>query len=145
MKKVLVLFFIFSFLGCAALKEGAKGIVGTSTKALEGARQDAIKKSFDYELGVCYDTVKEILLRNLAYVYAQDKKKGMLAIYISESDTTAVGIFFTRVDGDTTEIEVSSLSTYAKEFISDMVFTALENRKKIGATAKDKEKTGKIK
>jgi hypothetical protein len=61
-----------------------------------------------------------------AYIYAEDAKKKMIAVYISETDTTAVGLFFSPIDANNTEIKISSPSTYAKEFISKKVFFALD-------------------
>ncbi len=115
-----------SILGCATVIEGTKGFAGLSTKVLEEGRKDAIKKSFNYDFNSCYDKVKDALNRIGSYIYAKDAKKQMLAIYVSGSDTTPVGIFFKEIDATNTQIEVSSPSTYAKEFIATRVFSALE-------------------
>lgn len=115
-----------NLMGCAMLKETAKGFAGLSTKELEKGRKDAIKKTFNYDFDTCYDKVKDTLNRIGSYIYAKDAKKQMIAIYVSESDTTPVGIFFKKIDTTNTQIEVSSPSTYAKEFIATRVFPALE-------------------
>jgi hypothetical protein len=61
-----------------------------------------------------------------AYIYVKDIKKHMIAIYVSETDTTPVGLFFKEIDKSNTQVEVSSPSTYAKELISEKVFKLLK-------------------
>lgn len=108
--------------GCARLKECAKGFAGISTKVLENSRKDALKDIVAHDFDTAYDKTKEILVGREAYIYAQDRKKGMIAAYISKDDTTPVGIFLEVMDLDHTRIEVSSPSVYAKEFISALIF-----------------------
>ena len=128
LKQIYVILLLgYSFIGlagCASLKEGAKCIAGTSTRDIERSRAGAIVKSFNYDYGSCYSKTEEILKSIGAYVYA--KNKGMIAVYVSEEDTTPVGLFFKETDASSTQIEVSSPSTYAKELISAKVFSALE-------------------
>ncbi len=127
-KSIVILIFAFCILnsmGCAAITEGAKGFSGVSTKALEEARKDAIIKPFRHDYFTCYTKTLDILEKIGAYIYAQNIKKHMIAIYVSEADTTAVGLFFKEVDANNTQVEVSSPSTYAKELIAQKVFSAL--------------------
>lgn len=114
------------FTGCAAIKETANGIAGLSTKALEEGRKNAVTKQFNYDLNNCYSKVKEALTIIGSYIYAQDPKKHSLAVYVSSEDTTEVGIFLKEIDAANTEIEISSPSAYAKEFIAKRLFLALE-------------------
>ncbi|MDP2941340.1 MAG: hypothetical protein Q8N85_03685 [Candidatus Omnitrophota bacterium] len=114
--------------GCARLKDAGKCFVGISTQALEDGRKKAVRKSFHYDYETCFTKVKAILKSRKTYIYAQDKAKGMIAIYVSELDTTAVGIFFKAVDAQNTEIEVSSSSTYAKETIAQEISDGLEGK-----------------
>lgn len=127
-KTLIVLSFYIFFLtlfGCSTIKETVKRIAGVSTKVLEDSRKDAIKKIFNYDYNTCYNKVKAAVTERGSYIYAEDPKKQMLAIYVSESDTTAVGIFFKEIDALNTQIEVSSPSTYAKELIAKRVFSVL--------------------
>lgn len=117
---------VIGLLGCAALTEGAKGFAGISTKILEDTRKDAIAKNFNYDYNTCYNNTQEILKRIGAYIYAKAPEKNMLAIYVSGEDTTPVGLFFKEIDKTHTRIEVSSASTYAREFISQNVFSVLD-------------------
>ena len=115
-----------SLIGCATVIEGAKGIFGVSTKSLEEGRKDAAIKTFNHSYDACFDKAKKALNNMGTRIYAQDRKKQMIAVYISELDTTPVGIFFKSIDANTTQIEVSSPSTYGKEYISKRLFTVLE-------------------
>ncbi len=115
-------------LGCVTIKEIGKGFVGVSTQVLEDKRKDALKKSFALGYNGCYVKVKDIL--NLkdkeSYIYAENPKKRMIAIYVSQQDTTPVGIFFTEETGTSTLIEISSPSIYAKEEIANRIFTGID-------------------
>jgi hypothetical protein len=55
-----------------------------------------------------------------------DKSKNLIAIYVSEDDTTPVGIFFKVLDNTRTQVSVSSPSKFAQELISGKIFPGLE-------------------
>jgi len=124
-------------LGCATIKDLPKGIAGVSTRVLEDSRKDALKKSFALNYNDCYAKVKDILVKNTLvkdtldkpaeapYIYSEDSRKKMIAIYLSETDTTPVGIFFTEESTTSTLIEVSSPSIYAKEEIAKKIFSGI--------------------
>jgi hypothetical protein len=114
--------------GCAGLKEVGKGFVGVSTKILEDERASSLKKSFALDRGTCYLKVKEILNQKdkESYIYAQDTQQKMIALYLSATDTTPVGVFFTAQADGNTLIEVSSPSLYAKEEIAARIFAGLD-------------------
>ena len=132
--------------GCAAIKDVGKGFAGVSTRVLEDKRKDALKKSFALGHDSCYNKVKNILGRwaNKPYIYAEDSKKKMIAMYLSPEDTTPVGIFFTRETADSTLIEVSSPSIYAKEEIAKIIWTGIDAliKPKIEEKTDVKEKVG---
>ena len=123
---LILTFCIFNSIGCTTIEETAKGVAGLSTQALEQGRKDAITKTFDYDYFTCYAKTWDTLKRIKAYPYAHGIKRHMIAIYISEEDTTPVGLFFKEIDAAHTQIEVSSQSLYAKELISKRVFLGLE-------------------
>lgn len=119
--------------GCATIEEMGKGFAGVSTQVLEDKRKDALKKSFNLSYNDCYAKVKDILTNNklnkgadLPYIYAEDPKKKMIAAYLSEADTTPVGIFFTEESARNTIIEISSPSIYAKEELANRVFKGID-------------------
>jgi len=134
-------FLLFTLSGCALVKEGAKGVAGISTKVLEDNRALAIIKTFNQDYFSCYTQALDALKSSYTYIYAQDIKKHMIAAYISEYDTTPVGLFFKEIDANNTQIEVSSPSTYAKEFIADNVTSVLEKK----VTLRELEERGRAK
>ncbi|MFH0739362.1 MAG: hypothetical protein V2A59_05850 [Candidatus Omnitrophota bacterium] len=107
-----------------SIKETAKGIAGTSTKVLEDNRPKAISQQVNYGYETCYNKSQEILEKAGSYIYARNKE--MIAVYLSENDTTPVGFFFKSIDGSNTEISVSSPSAYAKELLSKILFRGLD-------------------
>ena len=114
--------------GCAAIKEAGKGFAGVSTQVLEDKREDALKKSFALSYNDCYLKVKDILKEKgrESYIYSEDLKQKMIAIYLSPADTTPVGIFFTENPGENTLIEISSPSIYAKEEMANRIFSGID-------------------
>ncbi|MCK9594295.1 MAG: hypothetical protein PHH68_03515 [Candidatus Omnitrophica bacterium] len=123
----LVMFFgVFIFSGCASPKEVWRGFAGTSTKVLEEGRPKAVAKEFAYDHPVCYKKVMSILEDMKAYVYAKDKNRSFIAVYVTSTDTTPVGLFLTSASSGRTKIEVSSPSTFARESFSAKLFGALD-------------------
>lgn len=130
MKKItslgIILAFCLSIFGCATVKEMCAGFGGVSVKALEEARKDAVSRHFNYDYFTAYTKTLDALKQMQAYIYKQDINRHLIAIYVSETDTTAVGIFFQEINNNTTKIEISSLSSYAKDLIAKGVFSLLE-------------------
>jgi hypothetical protein len=112
--------------GCAGLHEAARGVAGVSTKILEDGRPAALKKTFSVDYAKCRDTVNNVLAENNVYVYARSEEKKMIAFYLSASDTTPVGVFFTALGDSGTQVAVTSPSRYAKEFIADKITAGFE-------------------
>ncbi len=54
---ILSILFLISFSGCATVEETAKTVWGSSTRALEKARDKAIKKTFSCTYDQCFDAV----------------------------------------------------------------------------------------
>lgn len=122
--------------GCAPLMEGAKVIWGSSTRALEQARADALRKTFRCELDACMDTVVQLTREDLEVVpvkakaftlFIEERVKAYLVVLdVPESvDTTEVGIFFTRQAEGNVQVEISSLSRNAKRAVAEIVFKEL--------------------
>jgi len=122
---LIVIFCFLNLIGCAGVREVCKGLAGVSTKVLEDGRKDALKKEFNYDLITCHSKIRKILNETGSYIYTDDLDKDMLAVYISEEDTTPVGLFLTEKGKDTTLVEVASPSIYGKEKIAQTVFQAL--------------------
>jgi hypothetical protein len=111
--------------GCSTLKEGTKCVMGVSTKVLEDNRKGAITRTFDYDYHATYNKSMEALKAMEAYVYYKGAAGQLIAVYVSTSDTTPVGVFFKAVDNAHTQVEISSPSTYAKELIAKRLFARL--------------------
>ena len=79
-------------------------------------------KVFEYDYKTCYEKT-EALLKKMPFVNIYAKDKGMIAIYYINPDTTPVGIFFKEVDATHTQVEISSESTVAKEWIAKNIFS----------------------
>jgi len=116
--------------GCAAVTETGKGLAGVSTKVLEDNRENAFRKTYPLDQAKCKEMVEELLADIKAYIYARSDKKKMLAFYVSESDTTPVGIFFVRKITARTDVLVSSPSRYAKEVIADRIGAWFEKKQR---------------
>lgn len=116
--------------GCAAITEGLKGFLGISTRQLEIGRQSAIVKNFPYDYFSCFTKTLDTLKGQNSYIYKQNIRQKMIAIYLSEQDTTPVGIFFQEIDASHTRLEISSPSSSAKELIAQKLFSTLEEKAK---------------
>ena len=110
--------------GCGVtMKEAGRGFLGTSTKILEDGRPRAISREFPCTGVECRKKVMALLKEMKAYIYRQEGD--LIAMYVSSTDTTPVGVFVTEAGGKA-EVEVSSPSTYAREHVSRSVFAGLD-------------------
>ena len=112
--------------GCCGFKEGVRGIAGVSTKVLEDNLNNAKAKEFELDFKSCYFKAQGVLKDIGAYIYAKEKAKNLIAVYVSEQDTTPVGLFFESTAKNRTRIQVSSPSNYSRDVISEKVFSAIE-------------------
>ncbi len=136
---ICILSFTILSCGCASLNETAKGILGVSTKELENGRKDAIVKTFNLDYMSCNARVRKALKIIKAYIYEDDKKNNFIAVYVSETDTTSVGIFITKVSPGETKVEVSSQSSYAKDLIATKVFGYIEDKNSLKSEGIEEE------
>ncbi len=85
-------FFVF-LAGCSTsgIREAFRGFKGTSTGVLKDTRRSAVSREFDCSLEECLPKLAEALEELGNYVYAREE--GLTAVYVSETDTTPVGIF----------------------------------------------------
>ncbi|MFH1338420.1 MAG: hypothetical protein ABIH40_01030 [Candidatus Omnitrophota bacterium] len=117
---------ILGLVGCACLKESAKGFLAISTTDIEESRGQALVKIVDYGYENCYGKVEEILTEIGSYIYA--KRKDLIAVYVSSTDTTPAGIFFKEINGHKTRLEVASPAKDTKEYLARKIFSALEKQ-----------------
>ncbi|MGD9015390.1 MAG: hypothetical protein PVI33_05155 [Candidatus Omnitrophota bacterium] len=107
--------------GCASLKQGIRGFLGISTKEIENARVQAIVKIVDYDYASCYKMVEARLAEIKSYIYT--RRADLIAVYISQTDTTPAGVFFREVDNQKTEIAIASPASDTKEYLADKIFS----------------------
>ncbi len=115
---------VLGLAGCACFKEGIKGSLGISTKEIEKARDKAIVKIVDYDYFSCYRMVEERLFEIGSHIYA--KKEDLIAVYISQTDTTPAGIFFKEVDRTKTELSIASPASDTKEYLAEQIFSVFQ-------------------
>ena len=96
-----------------------RGFLGISTKVLEEKRNEAKVLVLNYDYFSSYRKVLDKLKENKSYIYK--KTQDLVALYLSEEDTTPVGIFFSELDKEKTKLEISSPSSLAKEKIFDLL------------------------
>ena len=137
------------------LQEAAKFIWGSSTKALETARADAIEKTYRCNYEECYDSVLTLARTEPVYIKKYNEegeeiddkgelkepdRKGFFDVFINNRkkkhivvmgisgnvETTEVGIFFSQPTPATVKLEVSSLSSSAKRKVAEAVFDELD-------------------
>ena len=128
MKRILIMgllgFLVFGVFGCANLREGLRGFLGISTKEIELVREKAIVKIVDYDYTSCYQKVEARLSELGSYIYAKDED--LIAVYISQTDTTPAGVFFKKVDENKTQLEITSPAQDTKEYLAEKIFSVLE-------------------
>lgn len=120
------------FSGCAQVTEVSRTIWGTSTRALDDARIDAITLTYECNYDACYDAVLAmtensveggLLIEKEFSLFHKNYIKGYIVIMgvPGNVDTTEVGIFFSRLKQNVTKMEVSSLSRTAKEKVAETI------------------------
>jgi len=158
---IYVLCILLAFSGCSYVTETAKVILGTSTRALEQARDEALHKTYQCTLEECFDGVLALARSGYVYVRAADKgdvshddekiievpQDGYYDVFLKDRfkrhiivmgiagnvNTTEVGIFFSRVSPAIVKVEVSSLSSSAKRKVAEAVFSEFDRRFSITA------------
>ena len=118
MRRILVIgllgYWLIASVGCASLGHRVRGFLGISTKGIENARDKAIVKIVDYDYNSCYKMVEKRLSEIDAYVYV--RRKDLIAVYISSTDTTTAGIFFKEIDKQKTQVEISCPAPGKKDY-----------------------------
>ena len=117
--------------GCVVIDGGielTKTIWGSSTRALEEARPQAIVKTYDQNYWKVVRAAEEFSQKKEYVIFKKDEAKGyMVLMGIKGSvNTTEVGIFFVEVNDTQTRIEISSLSTNAKRIVAKALFHGLD-------------------
>ncbi len=129
-KITIIIFVLLGTSGCAKIMEPFRVIWGSSTRALEEARDQAISKTYGCDFDACYDAVLEIVKERKYVLFVNERLKKRLVVMgiPGNVDTTEVGIFFRELKKSQVQIEVSSLSSSAKERIAKAVLDGLDKK-----------------
>jgi len=142
-KIIIIVLGAFLFGGCSFLQETYRTIWGTSTRALEDARVDAISHKFNCTYDECYNAVLDLtgsqepvdeeideLEENVRdfTLFQQHRIRGYIVVMGVKGnvDTTEVGIFFSPIKESITRVEISSLSSSAKRRVSEILDNKLQ-------------------
>ena len=135
----LILFFLLASAGCAQLMEPAKVIWGSSMRALEKARLEAMTQSYICGFDDCFNAIISLGRNEKVWepktqkffdIFMKDRVKGYIVVMGVKGNvnTTEVGIFFARHGRGAYTIEIASLSSSAKRKVAVAVFSELDQR-----------------
>ena len=136
-QKIITIIFILGLGGCAVITEPFKVIWGSSTHALEGARDRAISKTYSGDFDTGYDAVLKIVKERRYVLFINERSKGRMVVMgiPGNVNTTEVGIFFNvplllrkSVKKSEIKIDISSLSSTAKERVAQAIFEELDKK-----------------
>ena len=127
----LIIIFLLFFSSCALrdnTQEVAKTLWGSSTRALEQARDNAITRTYDKPYWDTLRKAKAVVEKNKWIIFKKDEVKGYMVVMGVKGcvNTTEIGLFFDEVSDKQTQIEVSSLSTNAKRKVAKALFHGLD-------------------
>jgi len=108
--------------------EIGKTVWGSSTRALEEARDKAITKTYDKPYWDCVRSTIAVVGKRKWVIFKKDEIKGYMVVMGVKGcvDTTEIGIFFDELSDTQTRVEVTSLSTNAKRKVSKALFHGLD-------------------
>ncbi len=132
---LILLMFVLLFSSCASLDHGmdnsvevAKTLWGSSTRALEEARDKAITKTYDKPYWDCVRSAIAVAGKKHWVIFKKDEIKGYMVVMGVQGsvNTTEIGVFFDELSDVQTRIEISSLSTNAKRKVAKGLFHGLD-------------------
>ena len=122
---------IFLCSSCSLVDSGqefAKTLWGSSTRALERARDNAMTKTYDKPYWDCVHDAITVVRQKKWVIFKKDEIKGYMVLMGIKGavNTTEVGVFFDELSDSQTRIEISSLSTNAKRKVAKALFHGLD-------------------
>jgi len=120
---------------CASLNNGVKNTIevgktlwGSSTRALEQARDKAVTRTYDKSYWDCLRSAIDVVKKKKWVIFKKDEIHGYVIVMGVKGcvNTTEIGIFFDELSDNQTKIEVSSLSTNAKRKVAKALFHGLD-------------------
>ncbi len=139
-------FVLFSFCllffcqGCSWLADMPRTLWGSSIRALEDARVNALSRSYICSFDDCFDAVLSLgrneskyvpyTKRKIFDVFLKDRIRACIVVMGIKGniDTTEVGVFFYPSGKNAIRVDVSSLSSIAKQKVAEAVFKELDMR-----------------
>lgn len=114
--------------GCAQTAEFSRTIWGSSTRALEKARVNALVRNYNQPVSRCYDEVIKASEESKFHVFIDNKPKATIVLMgiTGAVNTTEVGVFFSELADGQTKVYISSLSSNAKRIVADKIFAHLD-------------------
>ena len=127
-----LLFFVLSLSSCSTVGGGTvevcKTIWGSSTRALEQARDKAMTKTYDKPYWDCVRSAIDVVKKRHWVIFEKDEIKGFMVVMGVKGcvNTTEIGIFFDELSDTHTRVEVTSLSTNAKRKVAKALFHGMD-------------------
>jgi hypothetical protein len=108
--------------------EVGKTLWGSSTRALEQARDRAITHNYDKSYWDCVRSAIAVVNKKGWVIFKKDEIKGYMVVMGVKGcvNTTEIGIFFDELSDTRTRIEISSLSTNAKRLVAKGLFHGMD-------------------
>ena len=136
MKRIFILMCISIYIsGCSWVVDLPRSLWGSSIRVLSEKRSEAETQVFSCSREACFESVLAMTLPYGAedrggdkfVLFAQDKRKQYMIIMgvPGSVDTTEVGVFFDLSDDARTKVELSSLSSRAKQAAAEIIFGKL--------------------
>ncbi len=127
-QRLVAMVMVMGLCGCAVLWDLPKTIWGSSTRALEEARSNAITKTYDKGYWDCFGAALDVAKKKSYVIFEKDEVRGFMVIIgiPGAVNTTEVGIFFVELNDHQTRIELSSLSTNAKRIVAKNLFHGMD-------------------
>ena len=133
-RRILLIVFVIAaavnLWGCGWLSEAPKVVWGSSTKALEEARAEAVQGTFLCSSNECFNEVLNIAGEEEYVLFIVNKLRHHIVLMgiPGSVGTTEVGVFFEPQNDKETRIDISSLSSNAKRNLSNALFSKLEEK-----------------
>lgn len=123
----LLVFLIISLSGCSPI-EFTKTIWGSSTRALESARGEAIVRTYDKSYWDVLRTSLLVVDKQKWIIFKKDEVHGYMVLMGIRGavNTTEVGVFFVEESENRTRVEIASLSTHAKRIVAKYFFHGVD-------------------
>lgn len=116
--------------GCARVTESCKILLGTTSSALEKAKDSPTAQAeiFKTDYPSLYQQVFDLLKKKKLYIFLHSQKKHRIVTmnFNGPDDTTEVGIFFEEIKPQETRLIIASLSPTHLKMAAKIIFSGIE-------------------